>query len=131
MNNSPIRCLKGDSDILYIGKTKQAIRSRFAQETRTNNTEGNTQLTNIRMTHVFSQLGLDNTKCFYVNKPDQMLSGDEKRDFVERLRTWDKGFYQKTAKGNPTEQTTVPFEKYLLVMYADEHLEVPPMNNSF
>ena len=131
VKNSSIRRLSGESDILYIGKTEQAVRSRFVQETRTNNTPNNSQLTNIRMTHVFRKIGLENSECFFIRKLDKNLAEDEKRDFLERLRTWDKGFYLKIAKANPTQQITIPFEKYLLVMYADDHLEVPPMNNSF
>ena len=128
VRKSPIRRLAGDSDILYIGTTDRAIRERFSAQTSTNNTEGSTQNTNIRLNHVFKNLGLENFNCFFIRQSYENLAENEKSDFMERLRTWDKKFYRSITQGNPTKP--IPFEKYLLVTYADEHLEVPPMNNS-
>ena len=132
----PFRRLQGESDILYIrktkrGKTNQNIRSRYKGGTRTNNTEGNDQNTNIRLTHVFGKLGLENCRCFYAQNLDMTLSDANRGDFLERLRTWDKRAYLEIARGIPNQETAIPLEKYLLVMYANDHLELPPMNNSF
>ncbi len=122
--------LRGCSDILYIGKTKQPIKKRYKQETRTNNTSGNTQQTNIRMTHVFSKIGLDNNiKCYYVRKLDHTIAGNEKGNFLTQCKTWDKKFYIGLNKRGIEQKLKIPLEKFLIVSYASEHLEAPPMNN--
>ncbi len=45
----PVARLVGVSDILYIGKTEQAVRTRCHQETRPSNSASSTQQTNIRV----------------------------------------------------------------------------------
>ena len=115
--------LRGSSDILYIGKTDRSIGSRFSEETNTNNTTGNTQLTNIRLTYIIRQLGISNVECYFTAQLNQATTDCE---FVERLRTWDKKKYLLLKRG-ALEQLSV--EKYLLVNYAHDHLEVPPLNN--
>jgi len=127
--NRTIGRLSGTSDILYIGKTEQPISKRYEQETMTNNTLGNTQQTNIRTTHVFQQLGVTNVKCYYTRTLNHTLSGDGRMRFLGECRTWDKKFYLQLEKQQNGQTLEVPLEKYLLVRYAGEHLEVPPMNN--
>lgn len=128
VSRKPVCRLKGYSDILYIGKTEKPIATRYEQETNTNNTPWNTQSTNIRMTHVFKEYGSENYCCYFVNDLNHPgLTPDERRNFLTKLKTWDKNFYLK-INGDDTQ---IPIEKYLLVCYAAEHLEIPPMNNSF
>jgi len=127
--NRAVARLSGASDILYIGKTEQAIAKRYEQETRTNNTSRNTQQTNIRMTHVFQRLGIQNVKCYYTKTLSQALSGDERARFLRECGTWDKKFCIQLEDREADPSLEVPLEKYLLVCYAAEHLEVPPMNN--
>ncbi len=127
--NRAVDRLSGASDILYIGKTEQAIAKRYEQETRTNNTPKNTQQTNIRMTHVFHLLGIQNVRCHYTKTLSHTLSGDERARFLRECRTWDKKFCIQLEDRQTDPSLVVPLEKYLLVCYAAEHLEVPPMNN--
>jgi len=127
--NRPVTRLSGASDILYIGKTKQAIAKRYEQETRTNNTSRNTQQTNIRMTHVFERLGIQNVKCYYTKTLSHTLLGDERARFLRECGIWDKKFCIQLQDQQTAPSLEVPLEKYLLVCYAAEHLEVPPMNN--
>jgi hypothetical protein len=48
---------------------------------------------------------------------------------MKGLRTWDKkGFLSLSERPN-ADQIEPSLEKYLLVCYAVEHLEVPPLNN--
>jgi len=127
--NRRVARLSGASDILYIGKTEQAIARRYEQETRTNNTSRNTQQTNIRMTHVFQRLGIQNVTCHYTKTLSHTLSGAERARFLAECATWDKKFYMQLEGQETASFLEVPLEKYLLVCYAAEHLEVPPMNN--
>lgn len=127
--STPIPRLAGASDILYIGKTEQPISKRFKQETSTKNSPKNTQQTNIRMTHIFSKIGLSGCKLFYIPELYFKLYGREIDEFIEKLKIWDKQFYLKHLKGQEGATIIVPAEKYLLANYADEHLEVPPLNN--
>jgi hypothetical protein len=127
--NRAVASLSGASDILYIGKTEQTIAKRYEQETSTNNTSRNTQQTNIRMTHVFQRLGLQNVKCYYTRTLSHSLSGEEMTKFLRECRTWDKKFCIQLEEQTTEASLEVPLEKYLLVCYAAEHLEVPPMNN--
>ena len=128
----PTSRLRGNSDILYIGKTGNSIQTRYRQETQTRNTPGNTQMTNIRLTHVFRQLihlGIGVT-CYFtkgqtVNPP---LSPRRAEAFAQMLMTWDKRSY---IASSPSEFANPSIEKYLLVNYAEEHLELPPLNNRF
>ena len=129
--SKPIARLRGESDILYIGKTDGEIRKRFKDETENNNTPKNTQATNIRMTHVFRQLNLAGISytCFFVEKTTLHLPSEIERTFAEKLRTWDKNAYVRMTRMADFSMPTM--EKYLLITYADEHLELPPLNNSF
>lgn len=126
---SSISRLLGESDIFYIGKTEQGIRTRYEQETRTINSPKNTQQTNIRTTYIYQRLGLSAPKCYFTKSLDMSLFGDECSVFLAKLRTWDKKFYLGLEVNSDRNQVVVPVEKYLLVSYADEHLEVPPLNN--
>jgi len=127
--NRPIARLIGESDLLYIGKTEQAIRVRYEQETRTKNSPKNTQQTNIRTTFVFDKIGLENVGCCYVKALTTVLSGGVCDEFLEGLRTWDKKSFLALSVHPRSPGLEVSLEKYLLVQYASEHLEVPPLNN--
>lgn len=126
VSNGKIQRLKGKSDILYFGKTKQYIKNRYKQETSTKNTDGNTQQTNIRTTHVFSQIGLKNFTCYYVKQMEVNLSEQEMEMFLPKLKIWSKGCYLKVKNNDEI----ISLEKYLLVNYTNKHLEVPPLNFS-
>lgn len=89
----------------------------------------NTQQTNIRMTHIFSRIGLSECKCFYVTDLDIVLDSTRAEEFIEKLKTWDKQYYLRNVQEQGVETITIPVEKYLLVNYASEHLELPPLNN--
>lgn len=128
MASTPISRLRSESNILYIGKTVSPIRVRYRQETETNNTGRNTQNTNIRTTYVFRQirpLGIIAT-CHFVRDERIRLPHDEAQAFAEKLKTWDKQTYVKSG-----DHATPTIEKFLLVTYAEEHLELPPLNNRF
>ena len=64
----------------------------------------------------------------YATRTLLSLSSEEEQRFSQRLRTWDKRAY--IGMGDHYRPT---LEKYLLITYADEHLELPPLNlnNSF
>lgn len=126
--NQPVSRLRGESDILYIGKTEQAIRVRFEQETRTRNSPGNTQQTNIRTTFILEKLGLANVSLHYVRSLSITLDEANGSAFLQALRTWDKRSYMALAEA-AARTPEVSLEKYLLVRYASDHLEVPPLNN--
>ena len=123
----PVGRLRGRSDILYIGMTERAIRVRYEEETRTVNSPKNRQNTSIRTTHVYRALCLDSPTCYYTKTLNVELNGTEKARFLNKLMNWDKRFF---LKQDELATLLVPLEKYLLVQYADEHLEVPPLNNS-
>ena len=126
--SQPVTRLRGESDILYIGETDNAISTRYQQETETNNTGKNTQNTNIRTTHVFHQIrqaGISVT-CYFMKHKHTNLCSENASSFARELQTWDKQTYIKMRDySNPT------IEKYLLVTYSDDHLELPPLNNRF
>ena len=128
MAPEPIARLRGESDILYIGETTGEIWNRFRQETATNNTPGVTQNTNIRTTPVFRQLELGgiSAMCFYAMRTLLSLSSEEEQRFSHRLVTWNKSAYV-----GMDDYSRPTLEKYLLITYADEHLELPPLNNRF
>lgn len=121
----------GSSDILYVGKTKQPINKRYNQQINANNTPGNTQSTNIRLTHIFGSIGLSNCECYYTCQMDYILPRPIQNGFLKELETWDKNHYLKVKPPTPNTRVTVSLEKYFLVKYAVDHLEVPPLNNSF
>ncbi len=129
--NQPISRLVGSSDILYIGETQNSISGRYNKEIKTRNTPKNTQLTNIRLTHIFNKINIQNCTCYYVCQREYLLSSYQKIKFLDDLRTWDKKFYLQTIKMIQNDTLKVPLEKYLLVKYAADHLEAPPMNNRF
>ena len=74
-------------------------------------------------------LGAESYRCLYVKKLSLTLSEVEQKAFLEKLWTWDKQFYLKLTDQNLDANLEIPVEKYLLVQYADEHLELPPLNN--
>jgi len=127
--NGPVARLVGESDILYIGETKQPISNRYKQETQTKNSQGNTQQTNIRTSFVFNKIGLTNVKCYYMRALTVDLKEEEWAKFLGELRTWDKKTFLKLSISAPAHAFQASLEKYLLVRYSAEHLEVPPMNN--
>jgi len=128
----PVSRLNGRSSVLYIGKTEQPISKRFAQETRTNNTPGNSQATNIRTSHI-SQLLLDRgdkISLYYTRSLSFDLLGREAEEFGRNLQTWNKSHFQRFFKPDSRGKVTVSIEKYLLVEYAKNYWEVPPLNNA-
>lgn len=127
--NRPVPRLRGESDILYIGKTSQAIRVRFEQETRTKNSPGNTQQTNIRTTHILATLGLENVQLYFVRSLEIELSDADLTKYLTGLETWDKKSFISASALPRSEQRKPSLEKALLVSYAVDHLEVPPLNN--
>ena len=129
VSDTEIPRMVGASDILYIGKTDQSIKVRFEQETRTKNSPRNTQQTNIRMTHILGKLGTDHYRCFYTKNLEMRLPDLEQEEFIEKLKVWDKQFFLKLTDAHAGGNMTVPIEKYLLVGYTHEHLELPPLNN--
>ena len=133
VSETAIARLSGKSDILYIGKTEQPISKRYNQETNTNNTPKNTQLTNIRLTHIFSTIGLNNYKCYYFPALKYSLKDAEKERFISSLKIWNKSYYLNEIVQcvHQNKDITVELEKYLLVNYAHEHLELPPLNGKF
>ncbi|MCR5763194.1 MAG: hypothetical protein K6G00_07430 [Treponema sp.] len=120
--------LKGKSDILYIGKTEQPIKKRYFQETNTQFSEKNSQRTNIRTTYIYEKLGLENFSCFYTKSLTIKLSAEELKLFLENLKAFDIQYRNLILKKETNE---VDLEKYLLVSYGAEHLELPPLNNRF
>lgn len=126
-----IHRLIGSSDILYVGKTEQSIAKRYKQETNTRNTPGNSQSTNIRLTHIFGSIGLRNCECYYTCQMHYALPQPVQNGFLKELETWDKKYYRQVKPETPNVRVNVPLEKYILVKYAVDHLELPPMNNSF
>lgn len=129
ISETPIQRLRGESDILYIGKTRGPIRNRYLAETATNNTPGCDQNTNIRTTYIYKIISPNGPQCFYIQEMFLTLDGDEKCQFLEKIKTWDKRYFNEL--NSEDARISVPLEKYLLVMFADEHLEVPPLNNRF
>jgi len=128
----PVSRLQGQSSILYIGKTEQAISKRFIQATRTKNTPGNSQATNIRSSHI-SQLLFDRgdkIELYFTHGLLFELSGKEANDFEHILQIWNKSHYLKFFKPDSNGNVDVSIEKYLLVEYSNIHLEVPPLNNA-
>jgi hypothetical protein len=123
--NRHVPRLFGESDILYIGKTRQTMSRRFRQETTFSNTPGNTQHTNIRLTHIFGHLNLANVICYFTAQTDCSLQIAD--PFIKHLQVWDKRCYRRcVTSGNPV---VISLEKRLLVTYAVDHDEVPPLNN--
>ena len=124
--------LKGKSDILYIGHTDSPIKNRYKAHTRTNPTPKSTQSTNIRMTYVLNrikeELGFEPTVHFC---PDECwaLPKGEVDGFSSLLQLWSKWAHATHLEAKNLNSPTL--ESYLLVKYADEHLELPPLNNRF
>lgn len=126
--NESISRLKGESDILYIGKTEQPIKKRYFQETNTQFSEKNSQKTNIRTTYIYEKIGLENVSCFYTKSLTIKLSAEELKLFLENLKAFDIQYRNLILEQKTNE---VDLEKYLLVSYGAEHLELPPLNNKF
>jgi hypothetical protein len=132
LGTPPVGRLQGDSSVLYVGKTEQPIDQRFAQATRTKNTPANSQSTNIRSSHIMrlltqrgDQIELYFTLGLWVN-----LSAIQARDFGQVLQIWNKSHFLKFFPPSIGGTVDVSIEKYLLGHYMNEHLEVPPLNNS-
>jgi hypothetical protein len=128
----PIYRLRGQSSVLYIGKTEQPICKRYKQEMYTKNTLVNSQATNIRMSHV-SQLLLnrnDKIEMFFTHNISFLLFGEKAKEFGNILQFWNKSHYQKFFIVDDNGNAEVSIEKYLITEYAKDHWEVPPLNNS-
>lgn len=126
--NNMIPRLISSSDIIYIGKTEQPIKKRYYQETNTQFSEKNLQKTNIRTTYVYEKLGLNNVKCFFTTALTIELSDEELKTFLEQLKAFDIQYRSYILSKNTNK---VDLEKYLLVSYSSDHLELPPLNNKF
>lgn len=126
--NNMIPRLISSSDIIYIGKTEQPIKKRYYQETNTQFSEKNLQKTNIRTTYVYEKLGLNNVKCFFTKALTIELSDEELKTFLEQLKAFDIQYRSYILSKNTNK---VDLEKYLLVSYGSDHLELPPLNNKF
>ena len=115
---NPISRLDGESDILYVGFTSGSIKSRYEQETTTgpSKTGGST---NSRLTYILGQL--NGWQYYYMNGKQQSLTPEERREFNDIKSNWTK---QK-------KYSRLTVEKYILVRYADKHLELPPLNQRF
>ena len=71
--------------------------------------------------------GLEYPKaCFFTKDKSLPLSSEMAQGFAQERKTWDKTAYNKAG-----DYSMPTIEKYLLVTYADEHLELPPLNNRF
>lgn len=131
LSSPPIPRVRGESPILYVGKTTMSIARRVHDETHTNNTPGNTQNTNIRLSTVIAELvRLGHTVDTYFTE-GLMFSppSDEHRAVMEILRVWDKRAWTECARGG-SAISDFAIEKYLLCHYAAVHLELPPLNSS-
>ena len=118
VSGHPVLRLRGTSDILYIGQTTGRISQRVQQQTTTPPQEGGGG-TNSRLTYVFNELR--GWRCFYVDGQRWPMSPADRREFNRLMDIF-------TARGRGARLT---FEKYLLVLYFEEHLELPPLNNAF
>ena len=127
----PARRLRGDSSVLYIGRTENQINIRYKQETETNNTPGNSQATNIRTTHVIRSLRAheDEVALFFTTGIKVKSLKHQVQAYGQLLQEWNKSHYLKEFKLNLDGTLDVEIEKFLLVHYTKEHLEVPPLNN--
>lgn len=118
VSRRPVSRLKGSSDILYVGQTTGSISRRIQAQTTTSPRRGGGD-TNSRLSYILSQLG--GWRCFYVDGYLWPMSPADRQRF-NRVRN----VFTSQKKG-----ARLTFEKYLLVLYADEHLELPPLNNAF
>jgi len=127
----PARRFRGESSVLYIGQTEKQINIRYKQETETNNTQGNSQATNIRTSHVirFLQARGDKVELFFTEGIDMNLAKHQADAFGRLLQVWNKQHYLKKFTPRSDGTLEVEIEKFLLVHYADAHLEGPPLNN--
>ncbi len=123
--------VRGQSPILYVGKTEQSIARRIQDETRSNNTPGNTQNTNIRLSAVFAEVARSGHSIeTYFTKGLAFTPSTADRDaMLAILQVWDKrAWVELTRNGSPAAGLSI--EKFVLCHYAAAHLELPPMNNS-
>ena len=126
-----VRRLRGESSVLYVGQTENEIAARYKQETETNNTPGNTQATNIRTSYVMRQLRAhgDHIDMFFTESISFVLPKEHVVSYGRLLETWNKNNFVKQFKPRPDGTLSCEIEKFLIANYADEHLEVPPLNN--
>ena len=126
-----VKRLRGQSSVLYIGKTKGPIDKRYRQETKTKNTLRNSQATNIRLSFVIPALIQCNNRIdvFFTHGLTLSLAGCEVERFGEILQVWNKRHFLDHYKVN-NGIVELPIEKFLSVHYAEAHLEVPPLNNA-
>ena len=128
---NPRERLNGKSDILYIGRTSSPIKDRHKAQTSTRPTPKSTQSTNVRMTHVLKRLndmGIEHAIYFCPIECWKLPKG-EVDSFSCLLELWSKRAHVRHRKAGALEYPTL--ETYLLVKYANEHLELPPLNNRF
>ena len=130
-SDKSIRRLKGESNILYIGST-QSLNRRHKDETKDRIVQPNTQSTNTRLSYLLPRLTTDKDidlehKLYFTKVRVKRLAPNEKYDFANLLRVWVKSAHTKGT----IDLNTPPLETYLLVRYAADHLELPPLNNRF
>lgn len=129
VSTKKIARLEGSSDILYIGKTKKPIDKRINAEISSNNSQGNTQVTNIRITHIIKEKIREDYAIYFTKCLEKKLMGDDLEKFLKKLKVWDKNYFKSIKEGKCDIEISI--EKILLVEYASEHLELPPLNNRF
>ncbi len=132
LSSTPIPRLSGQSSVLYIGETEQFLGKRYKQETGTKNTAGNSQATNIRLSHVVQALlnRGDKIDLYFTPRLSFKISGSEVISFGNILKVWNKNLFLKSYVQDANGNVDLSIEKYLLSHYADAHWEVPPLNNS-
>ena len=125
--------LWGESNILYVGFTKGAIRNRYKQQTTTRPRPRSSQNTNTRNTHVLKRLeGMGITHCVYfVQESLVTLEHGKRAEFDSLLESWVISVYNADKDRGYEANPPPSLERYLLVKYANEHLELPPLNNRF
>jgi len=124
--------LRGESSVLYVGKTKDSIAERYKKETQTRNTPGNSQATNLRLSHLIPLLRGrgDEIELYFTDGLSFPLPPAEAADFGKMLETWNKSHFRSKFKQDVNSIFQVEIETFLLIHYAAAHWEVPPLNNS-
>jgi hypothetical protein len=126
-----IRRVRGLSPILYVGETEQTLAKRVRDEMHSNNTPGNTQNTNIRLSAIFAELSRagHSIETYFTQGLAFSPSPADLAVMLDILHVWDKrAWVELTQKGSPAVEVSI--EKFVLCHYAAAHLELPPMNNS-
>lgn len=130
VTNRPVARLRGQSPILYVGETERSIEERVRKETCSNNTAGNTQDTNIRLSAIIDELKRSghSVEVYFTDGLKFEACPADREEMLAILNVWDKRAW-KAMTGN-VSSAEVSIEKFVLCHYAATHLELPPMNNS-